>query len=158
MDFHMVAIDTFWQTYLQSLASSAGLQSELPPAWGFGNTPQMADELGALVKSGIKTATCSLLWEFESDGEPIPAAGEYSLILDGSGNPICIIQTTDVSILPFVQVQALHAWEEGEGDRSLEYWRAVHWRYFSPICLKLGRQPALDMPLVCERFRLVYAP
>ncbi|NEQ26775.1 MAG: ASCH domain-containing protein, partial [Microcoleus sp. SIO2G3] len=44
----------------------------------------------------------------------------------------------------------------GEGDRSLEYWREAHWRYFSRVLPKIGKEPTIDMLLVCERFKVVY--
>lgn len=125
-------------------------------AWGFGNTPEMADELGALVAAGTKTATCSLLWEHESDGDPVPKPGDLSLILDGAGQPLAVIETTEVTIRPYDQVDDAFAYEEGEGDRSLAYWRDAHWRFFTQVCRALGREPAADMPLVCERFRLLH--
>ena len=48
------------------------------------------------------------------------------------------------------EVDAAFAYEEGEGDRSLAYWREAHRKYF-------GRQGKFseDMMLMCERFRLV---
>jgi uncharacterized protein YhfF len=78
--------------------------------------------------------------------------------LDGQGQPVCIIQTTQVEIKPFNQVDADFAAAEGEGDRSLAYWRDVHWRFFSRECQTIGREPSLTIPVVCERFRLVYPP
>jgi uncharacterized protein YhfF len=47
-------------------------------------------------------------------------------------------------------VDAGFARDEGEGDRSLAYWRGAHREYF-------GRQGKFseDMMLMCERFRLV---
>jgi uncharacterized protein YhfF len=44
----------------------------------------------------------------------------------------------------------LNPFDEGEGDRSLDHWRAAHQRYFTPVKLC---QP--DMMLWCERFELV---
>jgi uncharacterized protein YhfF len=149
-------IITFWRNFLDTLPPEERPDGDPPPAWGFGNNPHMADELGTLVKTGIKTATCSLLWEHEADNEPLPQRGEYSIILNGSGKPLCIIQTTGVMLRPFSRVDALHAWEEGEGDRSIKHWRDVHWRHFSPLCTLLGHQPDENMPLVCERFRRVF--
>ncbi len=154
---HNIEIEAFWRAYMTGLPVGhphKGLPT--PEAWGFGNTPRMADELGALVVQGVKTATSSLVWEYESDGEPIPKAGELSIILNGEGMPICLIETVEVEIKPFHAVGARHAFEEGEGDRSLAYWRDVHWRYFTPICAAAGRTPDESMPLVCERFRVVY--
>ena len=148
-------IDTFWQNYLGTLPTHQPKPVSYT-AWYFGNTARLAEELGTLVAQGIKTATCSLFWEFEADGEPLPEAGQLSIITDFDGQPLCIIETIEVQILPYDQVPAQFAWEEGEGDRSLDYWRQAHWRYFSPTCVRLGREPSEDMPLVCERFRLMY--
>jgi uncharacterized protein YhfF len=47
-------------------------------------------------------------------------------------------------------VDAGHACAEGEGDRSLATWRAAQG---SP---SLGRASAETMPVLCERFRVVF--
>lgn len=56
--------------------------------------------------------------------------GDYSIVLDGSGVPVCITQTERVEIKSFNKVTADHAHLEGEGNRSLEYWRKVHKDFF----------------------------
>lgn len=152
------AIELYWQTCLQALPPEIAPpgRQDLPEAWGFGNAPEHADELGELVREGIKTATCSLLWEYEYDGDPVPQPGELCIILDGKGLPMCLIQITHVQIVPFDEVDAQHAYEEGEGDRSLDYWREVHLRFFTPTCARIGRPLDPHMPLVCERFRLLH--
>jgi len=70
---------------------------------------------------------------------------------------MCIIETTDIEIIAFIDVVEKHAYEEGEGDRSLDYWREVHWAFFVEECKSIGREPTEDMPVVCERFRLIYS-
>ena len=142
-----IPIETFWQEYQSSLPPGhphAG--KPVPLAWGFGDSPQLADELGALVLQGIKTATCSLLWEYETGSEPVPQPGDLSIILDGKGNPMCLIETVEMQIKAFDQVDAQFAYEEGEGDRSLEYWRDAHWHYFSRTCPPWAGPP----PLPCR--------
>jgi uncharacterized protein YhfF len=116
----------------------------------------MADELGALIANGTKTATCSALWEYEAEGEPPPETGMKTIVLDGNGDPLCVVETTEVEVRPYDQVDAQFAYEEGEGDRSLGYWREAHWRFFSRTLPGIGRESAVDMPLVCERFRVIY--
>ena len=128
------------------------------PAWSFGNTPELADQLGTLVVQGVKTATSSLLWEYQAEGEALPQAGDLVIILDGAGQPLCIIEYLEVTVRPFDQVSEAHAFEEGEGDRSLAYWRAVHWAVYAQSCAALGLAPQPSMPVVCERFRVVYLP
>jgi uncharacterized protein YhfF len=150
-------IEKFWQAYLGTLPERHYHRTQaLPSAWSFGNSSQMADELGLLVRDGVKTATCSLLWEHETDGLPLPKAGELSIILDGVGLPLSLIETLQVEIRPFGEVDAEFAAQEGEGDRSLAYWREAHQRYFTPYCTAIGRVLNAETPLVCERFRLVF--
>ena len=117
----------------------------------------MADKLGELVREGIKTATSSLAWLYENGVEPYPEVGEYSIILDSLGQPICIVQTTELSVCAFNEVGEDHAYLEGEGDRSLRHWREVHWEFFSAECRELDREPVEQMPVLCESFRLVYS-
>jgi uncharacterized protein YhfF len=116
----------------------------------------MADELGDLVLRGIKTATAALVWTFEEEGETLPEVGDYSIILDGDGQPLCIIQSTAISVVAFIEVGEEQAYLEGEGDRSLRYWREVHWEFFTEECQKINRKPNEQMLVVCERFNLVY--
>jgi uncharacterized protein YhfF len=149
--------EQFWQSYLDSLPEEHPTRGRpMPPAWGFGDSPELADDLGRLVFEGTKTATCSSLWEIEHDGDPVPQPGDLSIILDGRGVPHCIIETVEVEVKPFNAVDAAFAYDEGEGDRSLAYWRAAHERFFARTLTAFGRAPDDTMPLVCERFRAVW--
>jgi uncharacterized protein YhfF len=113
--------------------------------FAFGDGPELADELLDLVISGVKTATCS------TEDEPNTSTpGERWIVLDGRGDPRCVIETTDISYRRFDEVDAAFAFDEGEGDRSLSYWREAHRRYFT----RQGRFSE-TMTLMCERFRLV---
>ena len=120
------------------------------PCWSFGDGAELADALLALVLAGKKTATCGPLWQFEAERVDLPRSGERSVIVDGSGRPACVIETTDVAIKRFDEVDAAFAHAEGEGDCSYEFWRRTHETYFR----KVGPFSS-DMPLVCERFRLI---
>jgi uncharacterized protein YhfF len=149
-------IQQYWQNFLdQCTPEQAARYSTMPEAWGFGDNAQLADQLGKLVLQGIKTATCGALWEYEQEGEAIPKAGDLSIILDGKEQPMCIIETTEISTVPFNEVDPQFAYEEGEDDRSLESWRREHWKVFN----RVAQDPNLvseTMPLVCERFRLIW--
>lgn len=115
----------------------------------FGDSPELADELLALVLSGTKTATCGAL-EGYTDDEPFPVVGRRDVVLDGKGRPACVIETTEVTIRPFSAVDARFAADEGEGDRTLAYWRAAHQAFF-----ERNGGFSEDMLLACERFKLV---
>jgi uncharacterized protein YhfF len=149
-------IEAFWQSYLETLPPDSPVRDEQYVAEGFGDSAQMADELGALVAGGTNTTTCSAFWEWEAKGSRLPEIDQESIILDGSDNPVCIIETTEVEVQPYSRVDARFAYEEGEGDRSLEYWREARWRFFSLTLLNIGKKFTPDMPLICERFRGIY--
>jgi len=149
-------IEAYWGSYLETLPAGSPVRDEQYVAEAWGDSPQLADELGALILAGTKTATCSALWEYEAEDEPLPSVDVKTIVLDGRGDPLCIVETTEVTVRPYDEVDARFAFEEGEGNRSLEYWRDAHWRFFSRTLPSIGKQPTVDMPLVCERFRVVY--
>ena len=152
----MNKIEAYWNKYIATLPAEDPTRQAQYVAEGFGDRPDLADELGALVLAGTKTATCSALWEWEADGNPIPQVGLKTIVLDGKDEPLCIIETTEVTVIPYNEVDAHFAAEEGEGDRSLNYWRSAHWSFFSRLLARIGKEPVQDMPLVCERFRIIY--
>jgi uncharacterized protein YhfF len=149
-------IGAYWSSFLETLPADSPIHDERYVAEAWGDSPQLADELGALIVDGTKTATCSALWEYEAEGSAWPEIGSKTIVLDGNNDPLCIVETTEVAVRPYDEVDAQFAYEEGEGDRSLEYWRDAHWRFFSRTLPEIGRDPATDMPLVCERFRVIY--
>ena len=130
--------------------------SEPYQVWFFGDSRELAAELAVLVLNGTKTATATLVWEAEFNPDNAPIQDGYSVVTDFDGIPKCIIQTTGIEIVPYDEVAAEFAWDEGEGDRSLEYWRRIHWDYFSRRCTEMGRIPDSKMLVMCERFRLIY--
>ncbi len=149
-------IQDFWQRYLNTLPATHPHRQKTCQAWPFGDSPALADELAALVLQGVKTATASSVWEFEHDGENPPQVGDVSIILNGDGVPVCIIETTEVRTLPFNEVDAQFAADEGEGDRSLDDWRGAHQRYFGRVLPRIGRAFSETMPVMAERFRVVF--
>ena len=123
-------------------------------SWAFGDAP---DKLAALVKNGVKTATCSAYDLCQTGSEPLPKEGDYSVILDSNGEAVCIVKTVKVCITEFHLVSAEHAYKEGEGDRTLEYWRKVHTDFLIRELSKLHLTFSENTKVVCEEFELVYA-
>jgi uncharacterized protein YhfF len=115
------------------------------PRFSFGDSQALADELGGLVISGRKTATCA------TPSDPnLSRPGDRWIVLDGAGRPTCVIETVEITMRRYDEVDAAFAYDEGEDDRSLDAWRRAHRNYFT-------RQGTFGetMMLVCERFRLV---
>lgn len=115
-----------------------------------------ADLLADLVAKGIKTATASGYDLYEIDNEPIPEVGSYDVVLYSKDNAICIIKITAINLVVFGQASSEHAFKEGEGDRSLEYWRKVHLDFFNPYYKEVGLSFTEDSLLVLEEFECVF--
>ena len=150
------SVEAYWQSFVSTLPHDSPYRGKTYIAEGWGDSPAMADELGALIVQGTKTATCSALWEWEAEGNPIPKAGYLTIALDGRGEPLCIVETVEVTIRKYNEVDADFARDEGEGDLALNYWREAHRNYFSRVLKKIDREFSEEMPLVCERFRVIY--
>lgn len=125
-------------------------------AWAFGDSNEMADELAKLVLEGTKTATASNYTLYELEKEPLPSVGLHNIILDGKGKAVAIVETTSVEVVLFDEVTEEHAYLEGEGDRTLRYWRDVHESFFKKEFEGINREFHYKIPVVCERFKLIY--
>ena len=145
------SVEAFWRSFVEATGVDGPYS-----AWAFGNDPAMADELGLLVRDGPKRATTSLLSWYEGEDadpdEPMPVVGGLSVVLDGRGEPICVIRTVKVVVCPFGEVDEAFAWVEGEGDRSLAYWRDAHIRFFASE----GRPADEDTLVVLETFEQLW--
>jgi uncharacterized protein YhfF len=144
----------FWRRACDAVA---GLPRDAAcQVWHFGDGEALARELADLVLHGRKRATAGLLWDAEDDPNATPVPGGYSLVTDFAGAPLMILRTSQVETRRFGDVDAGFAAAEAEGDGSLASWRAGHWDYFSRRCEAIGRVPSEDMPVLLERFDLIY--
>lgn len=146
--------EMLWAEFCRERNLDSGTPYE---AWAFGSAP---DELAELVLQGIKTATASgyELYFAEGEAEPMPTVGEYSVILNSRDEALCVIRTTRVTVIPYVQVGSDQAYKEGEGDRSLAYWRRVHEAFFEAEYQSCGLVFTPESKIVCEEFELLYVP
>lgn len=139
-----------WECYLRQCPEAVQKSYD---AWCYGDAP---DELAELTCRGIKTATASAYPIYEIEDEPIPEPGEYSIVLYSDESAACIIQTEKVYVTPFQNVSEEQAFREGEGDRTLSYWREVHERFFRSEMEAAGLEFTQDMGVVCEEFKVVF--
>jgi uncharacterized protein YhfF len=135
------ACENYWSHFWQDTKHPVSVS-----AWQFGGDP---DQLAHLVVEGIKTATCSAYMFYELEHEAVPMVGEYSIILNSHDKPVCIIKTIEVAMIPMNQVSEQHAREEGEGDRTYDYWWRVHQDFFTKELSSIGQPFKEDMLLVC---------
>ena len=146
------AVEAMWASYV----ADSGYDGPLVMAFAFGDSAELADELGLLVLHGPKRATAELVQAFVAQDEPLPRVGDRCLVLGGDGRPLAIVRTTDVRVGPLSSVNDRFAWDEGEGDRTRAWWLDAHTRFFNRQCAAMGLTFSDDIGVVFERFELVW--
>ena len=129
---------------------------------GFGMpNSDLRRELVELVLAGSKTATASLLVEFELDNETVPSAGMREAVIDADGRFVGELETTECRVLRMADVDDDFARDEGEGFADAAEWRVAHEGFWNAYVDDLRRRlddPAWiltdDTQIVCQRFRL----
>lgn len=144
-------VEDFWEEFLRNYPQ---YKDKTYTARGFGVD---ANELSNLVVKGVKTASTSPFRLYAIDNEALPQIGDLSIVLAGNGDPVCVIKHTRVYQVPFKDVTEEHAFKEGEGDRSLEYWRKAHYRFFIPLFESYNLEFTEDEIIVCEEFKCLFS-
>ncbi|RKF20084.1 ASCH domain-containing protein [Alginatibacterium sediminis] len=146
----------FLNTYLDSLSESEREAIPQLIAEHFCNDEYNANICAELILLGQKQATCSLKAGFDIDNEALPQVGGLTVVLNWAQQPICIVKLVDVTLCAFDNVSPDFAFAEGEGDRSYEWWREAHERFFQAHAQDLGIDFTGQSELVLERFVKVF--
>jgi uncharacterized protein YhfF len=145
-------IEKFWDAFCKD----CGITNADYDVVAFGDSPEMADELGSLILNGPKRATAGLYRDFESDLDGLPKVGGYVVVVDGKAAPLCIFQTTQVRIGLLSSVDEKFAWDEGEGYRTREWWLVAHTDFFQRQAEREGFEFTPNIKTVFERFKVVW--
>lgn len=140
------------EDFVAAFERATGIRVDAAP-YCYGASAAMADELAALVRGGRKRATAAILADYANAGEPLPEVGQHAAVHDGAGRPVCIVRTEEVTVGPLESVlDPAFAWDEGEGDRTVENWLAGHTAYWRRTHAELSAA----VPMVLQRFRVVW--
>jgi uncharacterized protein YhfF len=156
MDKEHMSVREMWGNYLTSIGENINNTHKTYTSWHFCDNEKDANDLAKLVKQGVKRATTGLYYSYIAEGEEPSEAGALNIVTDWCGKAECIIETERVTILPFREVTEEYAKTEGEGDKSLEYWRQAHVNAFTRELKEYNREFDEDMLVVCEEFKVVY--
>lgn len=143
------------EIYYSEVLQGYSLNGKHFDVWHFCNNESDANNLAELVRKGIKCATASLYDVYQVENEPIPVIDCHSVIINYDGLPQSIIRTTKVNIIPFEDVSTEFARMEGEGDKSLNYWRRVHIEFFSEESELYDVSFTPKSLVICEQFEVV---
>lgn len=153
MNNYHSSVTEIWQRFVESNPEYTETKYK---AWYFCDNEKCANELAALVSNGIKRATTSLLLWYENGNEIMPEINDVNIVTDWNGVAQCIIKTKKVLVLPFKNVDSEMAFTEGEGDKSLDYWRKAHVSFFERELKNEKINFSGDTEVVFEEFEMIY--
>jgi uncharacterized protein YhfF len=153
-DSNKTSVELLWKNFLKENPENK-LTAE-PVSFYFCDNEKDANECAELVVKGVKQATATSLWWYEKNNEDLPKKGDQSIITDWDGNAKAIIETTKVDHTPYNEITAEFAKIEGEGDKSLEYWKKVHKAFYKREMEPHGDKFTEDMTIICEHFKTIY--
>ena len=143
-----------WNNFIQNRTEFENFF--MPKSWYFCDNERDANECAELVVKHIKQATSTSMWWYETYNYPIPEIGDLNIITDWNGKAKAIIRTILVEKIPFKEITEEYAKIEGEGDKSLHYWKKVHWDYYTREMKSQNASPTKNMIIVCERFKTIW--
>jgi len=151
-----IEYQAFWESFLATLSEPELANAKFYEAFAIGIDKESADHGASLILSGEKTTTSMLLWDAELNLQPMYEVGSLHIVKDGSDKPVAVVETTELEVVPFNKVDEQFAYDYGEWDRTLAGWRKACWGYYSQQCKDLNKEASETMPLVCERFKVIY--
>ena len=114
-----------------------------------GDSELLNAEILALMRSGVKTATCEAWATFEDGTEDLPVADRVDIALDWAGKPALATRTLSVERIAFDLMDEPRVAAQGE-FRDLAHWRLGYEAYLT----RTGRfSPNVDMKF--ERFAII---
>ena len=148
--------DQYWQEFLSTLPAGSPYHSKSYIAEGWGDGPEMADELGALIATGIKTQPAVLYGNGKRRTNRLLKREQSPLSWMEAGSRCASSRASRSQSVSTTKWMLILPEKKAKATCSLAYWREAHRRFFSRSLPKVGREFSEDMPLVCERFHVIY--
>ena len=148
------SVENLWNNYIDENPNNKNIKT--PISFYFCDNEIDANECTVLVVKGIKRATATSVWWYEKNNKPLPKVRDQYIITDWSGAANAVIETTKIEQVPYNKITSEFAEIEGEGDKSLKYWKKVHKEYYSREMKPFNEQFDEKMIIVCEHFKTVY--
>jgi uncharacterized protein YhfF len=80
------------------------------------------------------------------------------VLVNFSDEPRCLIRYDECAVMPFSQVGPEHTAVETAALRDLAAWRKFHRSYWEPVLAARGQAYTEDLPIVFQRFTVLYPP
>ena len=140
--------------FFRAFKADAKVDADRYEAVAFSDDAAMADQLLGLVLSGVKRATVSLARDYGPETEPLPAVGDYVVLVDSRNKPRCVWRTTEISVKPLGEID--DQFIRSEGDQIPDGELGDHRDYLQRQADRGGFSLHDDIETVFERCTIVW--
>lgn len=147
-------VKALWHAFIAQHPAHA--DTPMPPHFYFCDNEADANTCADLVVKKIKQATAPSMWWYDHNKQSLPKIGDLFIVTDWQGTAKAIIELTKLEVVPFNKVTAAFAFAEGEGDKSLAYWRKLHKAYYAREMKAVDAAFDKNILVSCEYFKTVF--
>ena len=108
------------------------------------------------IKAGEKVGTFSLPWVMTAENLPMSYKGLPIILLSFDGKPELVVQLTKVFETSFGEIDSGVTCIDGPPVRDPDVWIPLHQDYWNGMLAEYGKACSDDMPVLVEKFKLVY--
>lgn len=145
-----------WHNFVQAKPAMRKVHESYQTSYHIGDSVDSSERGLELIKTGKKTATSELLSYFHLNSEECPVVGKICIISSLKSDSICIVQTTDVSIISFDSITEEFVEAYGETISTTKSWYEAFTPYYEKHSSLLGQKLTSDTLLVIETFKLLF--
>lgn len=146
------SIDAFWG---KAIAHNPELARDHQVRW-IGLDEKTTLQIVNFIKSGEKVATFTLPWVNKAKKWANGSAGLPIILLSCDGQPILMVQITEVVETTFGNIDFSVTGLDGPPVRDPQVWLELHTHYWNAILEDLKMACSADMPVLVEKFKPVY--
>ena len=108
------------------------------------------------IKTGEKVGTFSLPWVMTAENLPMSYKGLPIILLSFDGKPELVVQLTKVFETSFGEIDSGVTCIDGPPVRDPDVWIPLHQNYWNGMLAEYDKVCSDDMPVLVEKFKLVY--
>ena len=146
-------LDAFWQQAIKAVPEIARDHQ----VRSIGIDEETTDLIIKFIKTGEKTGTYSLPWLIEAEGYPKTTPNTSIILVSYAGIPKVVVQITSIYETTFGNISLDDTSLDGPPVRDLDVWIPLHTKYWNGLLSRYNRVCMPDMPVLVEKFKLVYA-
>ena len=148
------ALDAFWRAVVIA-RPDLKLPASYEVRW-LGIDAATTETIFEFIQAGTKVGTFRLPWQLEAKGQARAKVGDPIVLIAWDGTPRMAVRLTATEEITFGGITAAHTGIDGPPVQDPKVWIPLHRDVWNKALEPIGRAVTDSMPLIVERFELIY--